>query len=56
MMTRKSTPVGIEISSVVSMNGPLRSGAQPEAYMWCAHTMMLSPTMPTIASTAPRCS
>jgi hypothetical protein len=31
----------------------LRSGAQPEANMWCAHTIMLSPTMPASASTAP---
>jgi hypothetical protein len=33
MTTRKRTPVGTEIISVVSMNGPLRSGAHPEAYM-----------------------
>src|SRR5450759_364414 len=51
-MTRKSMPVGTEIISVVSMKAPLRFGAQPEAYMWCAHTMTLSTEMPTMPSTA----
>jgi len=33
MNTRISAPVGTEMISVVSMNGPLRAGAQPDAYM-----------------------
>ena len=44
----------MEIISVVSMNGPLRSGAQPEANMWWAHTVTLRPTMAMMDSTAIR--
>ena len=34
MRTKKKTPVGIEINSVVNMNGPPKVGAQPEVNMW----------------------
>ena len=50
--TRISSPVGIEISSVVSMNGPFSAGAQPAMYMWWAQTNRLSPTMPAMPITA----
>ena len=48
---RKSTPVGIEISSVVSMNGFASVGAHPVVNMWWAQTMMARPAMPSIAPT-----
>ena len=51
MRQRNSTPVGIEISSVVSMNGFANVGAQPVVNMWCAHTMIPRPAMPIIAPT-----
>ena len=50
--TRKMSPVGIEISSVVSMNGPARVGAQPLTNMWWAQTRMLNATNPMIPTTA----
>jgi len=54
MMARKIRPVGIEMSSVVSMNGPSNAGAHPLTNMWCAHTMMLSATIAMIPTTAIR--
>ena len=32
--TKKSIPVGIEINSVVNINGAFSNGAQPEMYIW----------------------
>ena len=52
--TRKKMPVGMEMSSVVTMKGPPRVGAQPEVNMWCAHTSAESPQSATIAPTAVR--
>ena len=49
---RKMIPVGIEMSSVVSMNGPARFGAQPVVNMWWAQTMIDSAAMATKAATA----
>ena len=48
MSDRMMTPVGIEMSSVVNMNGPLSDGAQPVVNMWCAQTMIESPAMPAM--------
>ena len=50
MTHRKMMPVGMEMSSVVSMKGPARSGAQPVVNMWWAHTMMDSAAMATKAA------
>ena len=36
--TRKMRPVGIEISSVVSMNSGRMSGSMPESNRWCCQT------------------
>ena len=54
IMTRKNTPVGIDMSSVVSMNGPPSAGAQPLVNMWCAHTSAERPESAAIAPTAVR--
>ena len=47
-------PVGIEISSVVTMKGPPNVGAQPDVNMWCAQTNADSPHSATMAPTAVR--
>ena len=52
MVHRKMIPVGIEISSVVSMNGPARFGAHPVVNMWWAHTMMDRAAIATNPATA----
>ena len=52
MMHRKMIPVGIDISSVVSMNGAARLGAHPVVNMWWAHTMIDSTPTATKPATA----
>ena len=52
MVHRKMIPVGMEISSVVSMKGPARFGAQPVVNIWCAHTMIDRAAIPTNAEMA----
>ena len=47
--TRKMNPVGIEISSVVSMNSGRMSGLMPETNRWCCQTKkdkMATPSRP----------
>ena len=52
MATRKMKPVGIEISSVVSMNTGRMSGLMPESNRWCCHTKKLSSVTPIIPAAA----
>ena len=50
--TRKMNPVGIEISSVVSMNSGRMSGSMPESNRWCCQTKndrIATPNMPAAA-------
>ena len=45
-------PVGIEISSVVSMNSGRMSGSMPESNRWCCQTKndrIATPNMPAAA-------
>ena len=51
-ITRKTRPVGMEISSVVAMYHQRSSGAQPETNSWCAQTRKLSTVTPMMPSTA----
>ena len=44
-------PVGMEMISVVTMNGPASAGAQPVVNMWCAQTMMERAEMATNPAT-----
>ena len=46
MPTRKMKPVGIEISSVVSMNSGRMSGLIPLSNRWCCQTKKLSSAHP----------
>ena len=51
--TRKMKPVGMEISSVVSMNSGRMSGLMPLWNRWCCHTKNESnatPSMPAAAT------
>ena len=48
---RKITPVGIEITSVVAMNGISRKSCMPLVNRWCAHTIMLRNTIARIEPT-----
>ncbi len=50
--TRKMNPVGIEISSVVSMNTGRMSGLMPESNRWCCQTKKLSSVTPIIPAAA----
>ena len=50
--TRIRSPVGTEMISVVTMNGPFSAGAHPAMYMWWAQTNRLSPTMPLMPKIA----
>ena len=54
MATRKMNPVGIEISSVVSMNTGRMSGLIPLSNRWCCQTKKLSRVTPTIPAAATR--
>ena len=53
MPTRKMNPVGMEISSVVSMNSGRMSGLIPLWNRWCCQTKndsRATPTMPAAAT------
>jgi len=47
-------PVGIEISSVVSMNSGRMSGLIPLSNRWCCHTKKLSRLTPIMPAAAVR--
>ena len=52
MATRKIKPVGIEMSSVVSMNSGRMSGLMPLTNRWCCQTKndnMPTPSIPAAA-------
>ena len=52
-VTRKRNPVGIEISSVVSMNSGRMSGLMPLWNRWCCQTKndsSATPSMPAAAT------
>ena len=52
MATRKMKPVGIEMSSVVSMNSGRMSGLMPLTNRWCCQTKkdrMPTPSIPAAA-------
>ena len=52
-VTRNKKPVGIEISSVVSMNSGRMSGLIPLWKRWCCHTKndsRATPSMPAAAT------